>query len=92
VLEADANGFLVHTPFSLGRAGEKLTVFVYGKEVNDFHTVDYEALSALNISATQELVKQINDLRAENQSLKSRVDKVETDIETLKAALNKKVN
>ncbi len=30
------------------------TVFVYGREVNDFHTVDYEALSMLNVSATQE--------------------------------------
>ncbi|MEM6261628.1 MAG: kelch repeat-containing protein [Bacteroidota bacterium] len=30
------------------------TVFVYGREVNDFHTVDYEAISMLNVSATQE--------------------------------------
>jgi hypothetical protein len=32
-------------------------IFVYGKEVIDFHIVDYEALSTLNISATQELSK-----------------------------------
>ncbi|MCB0854693.1 MAG: hypothetical protein KDD63_20870, partial [Bacteroidetes bacterium] len=30
------------------------TIFVYGREVDDFHTVDYEALSMLNVSATQE--------------------------------------
>jgi hypothetical protein len=60
-------------------------VFVYGKEVNDFHTVDYEALSTLNISATQELVKQINDLKTQNASMK-------VDIETLKAAVFKKVD
>lgn len=29
------------------------SVFVYGREVNDFRSVDYEALSVLNISATQ---------------------------------------
>jgi len=32
-------------------------VFVYGEEVDDFRTVDYEGLTTLNISATQELCK-----------------------------------
>ncbi|MDN3659491.1 tail fiber domain-containing protein [Ferruginibacter paludis] len=30
-------------------------IFVYGEEVDDFRTVDYEGLTTLNISATQEL-------------------------------------
>jgi len=34
-------------------------VFVYGEEVDDFRTVDYEGLTTLNISATQELSKRI---------------------------------
>ena len=34
-------------------------VFVYGREVDDFRTVDYEAISMLNVSATQELFKMI---------------------------------
>ena len=29
-------------------------IFVYGREVKDFRTVDYDALSMLNVSATQE--------------------------------------
>lgn len=37
--------------------GEK--VFVYGREVNDFRTVDYDAIAMLNVSATQELAKQL---------------------------------
>ncbi|MEP6750091.1 MAG: tail fiber domain-containing protein [Bacteroidota bacterium] len=32
-------------------------VFVYGEEVDDFRTVDYEGLTTLNISATQELAR-----------------------------------
>ncbi|MEO6718800.1 MAG: tail fiber domain-containing protein [Ferruginibacter sp.] len=32
-------------------------IFVYGEEVDDFRTVDYEGLTTLNISATQELSK-----------------------------------
>lgn len=34
-------------------------VFVYGEEVDDFKAVDYEGLTTLNISATQELSKLI---------------------------------
>ena len=34
-------------------------VFVYGEEVDDFRTVDYEGLITLNISATQQLGKLI---------------------------------
>jgi hypothetical protein len=67
-------------------------VFVYGKEINDFHTVDYEALSTLNISATQELVKQINDLKAENAALKTDMSSMKADLETLKAVVLKKAN
>ena len=36
-------------------SGDK--IFVYGEEVSDFRTVDYEGLTTLNISATQELSK-----------------------------------
>ncbi len=35
-------------------------IFVYGEEVDDFRTVDYEGLTTLNISATQELSKLVD--------------------------------
>ena len=44
--------------------------FVYGVEVNDFRTVDYEAIAMLNVSATQELLKRIESLEKENGQLK----------------------
>ena len=48
VLEAEPTRFRVNvTP-------QTSSLFVYGREVNDFHTVDYEAISMLNVSATQE--------------------------------------
>ena len=34
-------------------------VFVFGREVKDFRLVDYEAIAMLNVSATQELHRQI---------------------------------
>jgi hypothetical protein len=48
-------------------------VFVYGREVNDFHVVDYDALAMLNISATQELYKVIEALKLEVQQLKTQL-------------------
>lgn len=38
-------------------------LFVYGEEVNDFRSVDYEGLATLNISATQELNKELMELK-----------------------------
>jgi uncharacterized protein (UPF0335 family) len=70
-------------------------VFVYGREVSDFHTVDYEALSTLNISATQELFRKIERLesenavlKADNQSIKTENREMKNDIEMIKASLN----
>jgi hypothetical protein len=40
-------------------------VFVYGREVGDFRTVDYEALSMLNVSATQELARKVDALQGQ---------------------------
>ncbi len=45
-------------------------LFVYGTEVSDMRTVDYDALSMLNISATQELARRIEILENENEALK----------------------
>jgi hypothetical protein len=45
-------------------------IFVYGREVKDFRAVDYDAISMLNVSATQELAR-------ENEALKKRVAELE---------------
>jgi hypothetical protein len=45
-------------------------LFVYGKQVSDFRTVDYDAISMLNLSATQALKKRNDQLSAENDQLK----------------------
>lgn len=44
--------------------------FIYGKEVDDFVVVDYDALSMLNISATQEIIKRLELLEKENEELR----------------------
>jgi hypothetical protein len=47
------------------------TIFVYGKKVNDLLNVDYDALTTLNISATQQLHKEIASLKAANKALET---------------------
>jgi len=48
-------------------------IFVYGEEVPDFRTVDYEGLTTLNISATQQLSKELQELRRELATLKKQL-------------------
>lgn len=52
-------------------------VFVYGREVQDFHAVDYEALSMLNISATQAQQARIEALEQQNKQLAQRLAQLE---------------
>ncbi len=74
VLAADKAGFVIDKNIS-GKA------FVYGREVNDFRTVDYEAISMLNVSATQELLKMVN-------GLENKVALLSSDMEKVKQLLN----
>lgn len=57
-------------------------LFVYGREVQDFRTVDYEAIAMLNVSATQQLKKEsdaaLATLRDENTALRTRLEALET--------------
>jgi hypothetical protein len=59
-----------HT-FTVAAEKAPSNVFVYGKYVDDFKSVDYDALSMLNISATQELYRQVQELQKENAALKA---------------------
>jgi hypothetical protein len=79
-----------HT-FEISLDQPETELFVYGKYVTDFRTVDYEAISMLNVSATQELSKQLDEQKAkvaklekENDLLKAKLDKVDE----LEAKLN----
>jgi hypothetical protein len=63
-------------------------IFVYGKHVDDFLTVDYDAIAMLNVSATQELSKQIELLKAENAKLKTENSNYESRLTKIEALLN----
>ncbi|MCJ8289766.1 MAG: tail fiber domain-containing protein [Crocinitomicaceae bacterium] len=63
---------------------DNYTLFVYGKEVDDFHTVDYDAISMLNVSATQEILKRLELLEVENQQLREDLNSLSQSVRTTK--------
>ncbi len=63
-------------------------IFVYGKKVNDLLIVDYDALTTLNISATQALLKRIELLEKENNQLKTLNTANADKLATLEVKLN----
>ena len=85
VLEATPDKFRVD--FS----NEDDQVFVFGREVNDFLTVDYDAISMLNVSATQQLKKEldheVNALRVENAELRAANDALAKRLQLLESKL-----
>ena len=62
-------------------------VFCYGREVDDFHTVDKNKLFALNFSATQELDRQQQADKAKISSLETKVASLESELAAIKAHL-----
>jgi hypothetical protein len=95
---ADMDLIAIQDDKTLFLKGDKLDakanvkVFVYGEEVADFRVVDYEGLSTLNISATQELYKlikkqqeEIENLKTENVQLRNNLS---NEVQTIKAELD----
>lgn len=67
-------------------------LFVFGKSVSDFRTVDYNRLFTMGISAIQELSRRVEQLEKENTQLKAQnneLSQMKSDITTLKNRLLK---
>lgn len=58
------------------------SIFVFGKEVSDFHVVDYDRIFTLGISAIQQLTKENETQKLEIESLKKEL--VNSNLEILK--------
>ncbi len=60
--------------FTIASNQDHPDMFVYGKEVDDFLTIDYEAVSMLHVSATQELQRII---RGQSRSMEEQQTQLE---------------
>lgn len=73
-------------------------LFIYGKKVTDFRAVDFDQITALSVAAIQELSKQIEKLKKENESLRKDINEgiqvkqleIEKRLLQLESKLNKK--
>jgi hypothetical protein len=66
----------------------KANVFVYGKKVADFRTVDYDKIHNLNVSATQELARRVAQLEADNAALRQRNQEMQQQQQGLRSEVN----
>ena len=85
--------------FSIKEWNEPTTnLFIYGKQVTDFRAVDFDQITALSVGAIQELSKQIQKLKLENESLQKAITdgiqvkqlEMEKRLLQLESKLNKK--
>ncbi|NML67906.1 hypothetical protein HHL22_22120 [Hymenobacter sp. RP-2-7] len=60
-------------------------LFVYGKYVDDFRSVDYDALTTLNVSATQELARKVEALEQQNAALQAQATQATREASAAKA-------
>ena len=58
-------------------------IFVYGTQVNDFHTLDKNYIFTLNVCATQELHRRIEEQKVVIQSQEERIKELEAKVERL---------
>ena len=68
-----------------GLVPDSSSLFVYGREVDDFHTVDYEAISMLNVSATQEQQKRIEALEKEKRQQQTKIEALEAELKEIRS-------
>ena len=70
-------------------------LFVYGREVKDFRSVDYDAIAMLNVSATQQMKKdhdaELLALKGKIASLQAQLDARDKAVEERLAALEKRL-
>ena len=72
------------------------SIFVFGREVSDFRSVDYDAIAMLNVSATQQLKHEkdaeLQALRDENAALRRELAAKEKSMEARLIALERRMS
>ena len=65
--------------YQIDKSIDSSNIFVYGKEVNDFHTIDKSYIYTLNVCATQELHRMIEAQKEMIDHLKIRIQALENN-------------
>ncbi len=67
---------------------EFVQLFIFGKEVDDFRSVDYDQVFTLGASAITELSRQNEELKMKNEILRSRLENIESILQDLDKSNN----
>jgi hypothetical protein len=66
-------------------------VFIYGEKKNDFRAIDFDQITSLSVGAIQELSKQMDSLKLENEKLNKEVQAKQADFENRLKAIELKL-
>ncbi len=66
-------------------------LFIYGKKVADFRAIDFDQITALSVSAIQELSKQVDQLKSENKNLSKKTQDKQAEFEKRLMQLESKI-
>jgi hypothetical protein len=64
-------------------------VFVYGKQVDNFLQVDYDRIHTLNVSATMELIRQMDAAASDTKAIKQETNSVRTQLDQLESRMRR---
>lgn len=83
--------FVISVPdrfsFTIASSHSYSKLFVYGKMVDDFRVVDYNAIAMLNVSATQVLIKEVETLKKREQQQTTIIEQQQEEIYRLQNVL-----
>ena len=66
-------------------------VFIYGKKISDFRAIDFDQITALSVGAIQELSKQLDSLKLENEKLNKEIQAKNAEFENRLKRLESKL-
>ena len=66
-------------------------LFIFGKKISDFRAIDFDQITALSVGAIQELSKQVDSLKLENEKLNKEVQAKHVDFENRLKLLESKI-
>ncbi len=75
----------------IGWTEQTTNLFIYGKKVADFRAIDFDQITALSVGAIQELSKQVDSLKIENEKLNKEIQVKQSDFENRLKLLESKI-
>ncbi len=91
VIKAIVEVYDAHSFSVIGWTERTDNVFIYGKKISDFRAIDFDQITALSVSAIQELSKQVDSLKIENEKLNWEIQAKQLDFENRLKLLESKI-